>query len=94
MRFSKVVLFIGFWAFLFYFGINSLKELPVPTLDIPEELTPEGQSKENIEEKANIERDFNESQGFMSADEIEKESDDNNNASIVEDNAIDNIREQ
>ncbi len=63
--------------FLFYFGINSLKELPVPSLDIPEELTPEGQAKENLEEKANIERDFNESQGFTTVSETENTLDEN-----------------
>lgn len=57
--------------FLFYFGINSLKELPVPSLDIPEELTPEGQAKESQEDKAAMEQVFNESQGFTSVDNNE-----------------------
>ncbi len=38
--------------FLFYFGMKSLKELPIPSIDIPAELTPEGQTKENLENSA------------------------------------------
>ena len=51
--------------FLYYFGMNSLKELPVPTIDINEALTPQGQNTESIEQEKDAEKDFNTSQGFV-----------------------------
>ena len=48
-----------------YFGINNLKDLPTPTLDISDALTPEAQKPENIEQQKEIEKDFNISQGFV-----------------------------
>lgn len=51
--------------FLYYFGMKSLKELPVPTVDITEALTPEGQKPEIIEQQKEVEKDFNTSQGFV-----------------------------
>lgn len=51
--------------FLYYFGMNSLKELPVPTIDISDALTPEGQKPEVLAEQKQIEKDFNNSQGFV-----------------------------
>lgn len=51
--------------FLYYFGMNSLKELPVPTLDINDTMTSEAQIQENIEQQKEIEKDFNTSQGFV-----------------------------
>ena len=61
--------------FLYYFGMSSLKELPTPTLDITDALTPEGQKAEAVEEKKEVEKDFNASQGFVPIegnDNIEK----------------------
>lgn len=63
--------------FLFYFGMKSLKELPIPSIDIPAELTPEGQTKENLENSALDEKEFNESQGFMTIDREMSEEDEN-----------------
>lgn len=54
--------------FLYYFGMKSLKELPVPTIDISDVLTPEGQKPEAIEKRKAAEKDFNASQGFMPID--------------------------
>lgn len=51
--------------FLYYFGMKSLKELPVPSIDIPEQLTPEGQKAEEAREEKQVEKDFNDSQGLM-----------------------------
>lgn len=51
--------------FLYYFGMQSLKELPVPSLEIPEQLTTEAQKAENRQRSRQIEKDFNKSQGFM-----------------------------
>lgn len=51
--------------FLYYFGMKSLKELPVPSIDIPEQLTPEGQKAEQSGEQLQVEKDFNDSQGLM-----------------------------
>ena len=51
--------------FLYYFGMNSLKELPIPTIDINETLTPEGQKAEVIEQQKDAEKVFNTSQGFV-----------------------------
>ena len=51
--------------FLYYFGMNSLKELPVPSIDINEALTPEGQTTESINQQKDAEKDFNTSQGFV-----------------------------
>ncbi len=58
--------------FLYYFGMQSLKELPVPSLDIPEQLTPEGQKAENVQEARQSAKEFNESQGLVPI-EIEEE---------------------
>jgi segregation and condensation protein B len=54
--------------FLFYFGMKSLKELPIPSMEIPIELTPEGQNEELKIAEAEVKNEFNESQGFMTAD--------------------------
>jgi segregation and condensation protein B len=54
--------------FLFYFGMKSLKELPLPSMEIPMELTPEGQNKELRAAEAEVKNEFNESQGFVSVD--------------------------
>ncbi len=51
--------------FLYYFGMQSLKELPIPSLEVPESLTPEGQKGENQQETRQSEKDFNESQGLV-----------------------------
>ena len=51
--------------FLYYFGMKSLKELPIPTVDINEALTPDAQKAENIAQQKEIEKDFNTSQGFV-----------------------------
>jgi segregation and condensation protein B len=51
--------------FLYYFGMNSLKELPVPTIDINEALASEAQNQELIEQQKVAEKDFNTSQGFV-----------------------------
>lgn len=63
--------------FLFYFGMKSLKELPIPSVDIPTELTPEGQTKEKLEDNVLDEKEFNESQGFMTIDKETPEEDEN-----------------
>ncbi|MDD2998387.1 MAG: SMC-Scp complex subunit ScpB [Erysipelotrichia bacterium] len=55
--------------FLYYFGMKSIKELPVPSVDIPEQLTPEGQREEAVHEQREIEKDFNDSQGLMPIEE-------------------------
>ncbi|HAE39072.1 MAG TPA: SMC-Scp complex subunit ScpB [Candidatus Riflebacteria bacterium] len=55
--------------FLYYFGMKSLKELPVPSIDIPEQLTPEGQKAEQSGEQQQNEKDFNDSQGLMPINE-------------------------
>lgn len=55
--------------FLYYFGLKSIKELPVPSVDIPEQLTPEGQREEAVHEQREIEKDFNDSQGLMPIEE-------------------------
>lgn len=57
--------------FLYYFGMKSLKELPVPSVDVPYSLTPDGVKKENSEEKENEKTIFNESQGLISLDKDE-----------------------
>ena len=64
--------------FLYYFGMQSLKELPVPSLDVPEQLTPEGQKAENLQQNAESEKEFNESQGLMPI--IEEDSENNKEA--------------
>ena len=51
--------------FLYYFGMNSLKELPVPTIDINEALAQEGQNPALLEQQKDAEKDFNTSQGFV-----------------------------
>lgn len=51
--------------FLYYFGMSSLKELPVPTIDINEALPSEAQNQELIEQQKVAEKDFNTSQGFV-----------------------------
>ena len=55
--------------FLYYFGMNSLKELPIPTIDINETLASEGQNQELIEQQKDAEKDFNTSQGFVPIEE-------------------------
>ncbi len=51
--------------FLYYFGMKSLKELPVPSVDIPDQLTPEGQKEEAVRDQRASEKEFNDSQGLM-----------------------------
>lgn len=51
--------------FLYYFGMKSLKELPVPSVEIPMQLTPEGQKMEKQEELNETRKELNESQGLM-----------------------------
>lgn len=51
--------------FLYYFGMQSLKELPLPSLDIPEQLTPEGQKEENRQEMKDSKKELDESQGLV-----------------------------
>ncbi|PKL48787.1 MAG: SMC-Scp complex subunit ScpB [Candidatus Riflebacteria bacterium HGW-Riflebacteria-2] len=60
--------------FLYYFGMKSLKELPVPSIDIPEQLTPEGQKAEASGEHKQVEKDFNDSQGLMPITEEENDN--------------------
>ncbi len=66
--------------FLYYFGMNSLKELPIPTIDINEALTPEGQKANIIEQQKDAEKVFNTSQGFVPIE------DNNNDLGEVSDN--------
>lgn len=54
--------------FLYYFGMQSLDELPVPSVDIPYQLTPEGQ-KEEAEKDDQNEKELHESQGLLPIDE-------------------------
>ncbi|MDD3147150.1 MAG: SMC-Scp complex subunit ScpB [Candidatus Riflebacteria bacterium] len=51
--------------FLYYFGMKSLKELPVPSVDIPDQLTPEGQREDALRDQRASEKEFNDSQGLM-----------------------------
>ena len=51
--------------FLYYFGMKSLKELPIPSLEVPHQLTPEGQKEEKAKEQNQGEKEFDESQGLM-----------------------------
>lgn len=51
--------------FLYYFGMKNLKELPVPSIDIPDQLTPEGQKAEQSGDLQQNEKDFNDSQGLV-----------------------------
>jgi segregation and condensation protein B len=55
--------------FLYYFGMQSLKELPLPSIDIPDQLTPEGQKAEKQQEAKESEKEFDESQGLLSIEE-------------------------
>lgn len=57
--------------FLYYFGMKSLKELPVPSIDIPDQLTPEGQREDAVREQKENEKEFNDSQGLMPIEENE-----------------------
>lgn len=59
--------------FLYYFGMNSLKDLPVPTIDINEALATENQKSE-IEKQKEAEKDFNISQGFVPIEKNDNES--------------------
>ncbi len=61
--------------FLYYFGMKSLKELPVPSLDIPEQLTPEGQREEALRDQKASEKEFNDSQGLMPIENNSTDSD-------------------
>ena len=54
--------------FLYYFGMTSLKELPIPSVDVPFSLTPEGIKKEKSEENQQENKSFNQSQGLISLD--------------------------
>ena len=60
--------------FLYYFGMNSLKELPVPSIDISDVLAQNEQKQETIEKRKEAEKDFNESQGFVPLEEKNMES--------------------
>ncbi len=51
--------------FLYYFGMKSLKELPMPSVDIPDQLTPEGQREDALRDQRATEKEFNDSQGLM-----------------------------
>lgn len=51
--------------FLYYFGMKSLKELPVPSVEIPMQLTPEGQKMEKQDELNETKKELDESQGLM-----------------------------
>lgn len=57
--------------FLYYFGMKTLKELPIPSIDIPDQLTPEGQRDDAIREQRENEKEFNDSQGLMPIEENE-----------------------
>lgn len=61
--------------FLYYFGMKSLKELPVPSLDIPEQLTPEGQREEALRDQKASEKEFNDSQGLVPIEDNSADSD-------------------
>lgn len=68
--------------FLYYFGMKSLKELPVPSVDIPEQLTPEGQREDAMRDQKASEKEFNDSQGLMpiednSADSVPSQTPEN-----------------
>jgi hypothetical protein len=49
--------------------MESLKELPLPSVDIPVQLTPEGQKAEKNEQNRESEKDFDTSQGFVPIEE-------------------------
>ncbi len=55
--------------FLYYFGMNSLKELPVPSIDVNDALVQEAQKQDSLNQQKEIEKDFNTSQGFLPIDE-------------------------
>ncbi len=68
--------------FLYYFGMKSLKELPVPSVDIPDQLTPEGQREDSLRDQKASEKEFNDSQGLMpiednSADSVPSQTPEN-----------------
>lgn len=60
--------------FLYYFGMKSLKELPVPTIDASDILTQEAQKAEMAKERKEAEKDFNVSQGFVPIEDNNNES--------------------
>ena len=70
--------------FLYYFGMNSLKELPVPTIDINETL--DAQKQDVIEEQKEAEKDFNASQGFVPIEENNNELGEVSNIEIADSN--------
>lgn len=51
--------------FLYYFGMKSIKELPIPSLDISSSAVLEAQNSENKQIQNESEKDFNTSQGFV-----------------------------
>jgi segregation and condensation protein B len=67
--------------FLYYFGMKSLKELPLPSLEIPHQLTPEGQKEEKQKEQKQGEKEFDESQGLMPIVEEEASTEEEQNPS-------------
>lgn len=58
--------------FLYYFGMKSLKELPVPSIDIPDQLTPEGQKEEALRDQQESEKEFNDSQGLLPIEDTDE----------------------
>lgn len=51
--------------FLYYFGMKTLKELPMPSVDIPDQLTPEGQREDALRDQRAAEKELNDSQGLV-----------------------------
>ena len=80
--------------FLYYFGMKSLKELPIPTVDISDALTPEAQKSENLEQQKEIEKDFNTSQGFVPIEDNNEMGEVSANDKAVVDNFIEPVLEE
>ena len=80
--------------FLYYFGMKSLKELPIPTVDISDALTPEAQKSENLEQEKEIEKDFNTSQGFVPIEDNNEMGEVSANDKAVVDNFIEPVLEE
>ena len=79
--------------FLYYFGMKSLKELPIPTVDINDALTPEAQKSENLEQQKEIEKDFNTSQGFVPIEDNNEMGEVSANEKAVVDNLTEPVLE-
>lgn len=73
--------------FLYYFGMKSLKELPMPSIDIPDQLTPEGQKAEALRDQAESEKEFNDSQGLMPIENTEASELVSDQSEIVSENS-------